>query len=186
MKFSYLDIFLIAGLCLGGFLGYRGGLAKKLYNILLLLISVVVASKLMTPVGDFFSDAGVLTDTAAYAVGFGLVMLAIMIPAIFLYRRFGKTGAAKTTGNTIGVFLGVLEAALITSFVLIGLKVIDTPEEDDRRASLLYRPLSNFVPRTFELLQSYLPGAAEFKKQVHDKFRDLDIFAKPPEAPRKP
>jgi len=186
MKFSYIDIFLIAGLCLGGFLGYRGGLAKKLYNILLLTIAVVVASKLMTPVGDFFSDAGVLTDTAAYAVGFALVMLAIMIPAILFYRRFGKTAGAKTTGNTVGLFLGIFEGAMIISFVLIGLKVIDTPDVDDRQASLLYRPLANFVPKTFELLQSYLPGAAEFKKQVQEKFRDLDIFAKPPEAPRKP
>jgi len=186
MKFSYIDIFLFAGLCLGGFLGYRGGLAKKLYNILLLTIAVVVASKLMTPVGDFFSDAGVLTDTAAYAVGFAIVMLAIMIPAILLYRRFGKTAGAKTTGNTVGLFLGVLEGAMIISFVLIGLKVIDTPDVDDRQASLLYRPLANFVPKTFELLQSYLPGAAEFKKQVQEKFRDLDIFAKPTEAPRKP
>ncbi|HUI08799.1 MAG TPA: CvpA family protein [Bacteroidota bacterium] len=186
MKFSYLDIFLIAGLCLGGFLGYRGGLAKKLYNILILILAVIVASKLMTPVGHFFSDAGVLGETAAYAVGFALVMLAIMIPALLLYRRFGKTGGAKTTGNTIGLFLGVLEGAMVISFILIGLKVIDTPDADDRQASLLYKPLANFVPKTFELLQSYLPGAAEFKKQVQDKFRDLDIFAKPPEAPRNP
>jgi len=186
MRFSYLDIFLVAGLCLGGFLGYRGGLAKKLYNILLLLIAVVVASRLMTPVGNFFSDAGVLGDTAAYAVGFALVMLAIMIPAILLYRRFGRAGAAKTAANTIGIFLGVLESAMVISFILIGLKVVDTPDVDDRQASLLYKPLANFVPKTFELLQSYLPGAAEFKKQVQEKFRDLDIFAKPPEVPRKP
>ncbi|HTY58546.1 MAG TPA: CvpA family protein, partial [Bacteroidota bacterium] len=94
MKFSYLDIFLIGGLALGGFMGYRGGLAKKLFNILILLFAVVASSKLMTSVGDFFLDAGMLTETEAYVVGFTLVMLAIMIPAILIYRRFGKTGAA--------------------------------------------------------------------------------------------
>jgi len=186
MRFSFLDIFMIAGLGLGGFLGYRGGLAKKLFNILMLLISVVVASRLMTPVGEFFSDAGVLDDTAAYAAGFALVMLVIMIPAILLYRRFGKTGAAKTGGNTVGVFLGVLEGAMVISFVLLGMRVFDFPDQDDRQASLLYKPLYRFVPKTFDLIQSYFPGAAEFKKQVSTRFKDLDVFGNPVHPPGKP
>ncbi len=186
MKFSYIDIFMIAGLGIGGYLGYQGGLARKLFNILVLLFSVVIASKLMTPVGDFFLEAGVLGDTAAYAVGFGLVMLAIMVPAILIYRRFGKTGAAKTTGNTVGIFLGVLEAAMVISFILLGLRVLDFPEQDDRQQSLLYKPLFHFVPKTFELLQAYFPGASEFKKQVSLKFRDLEIFSSPPLPPGKP
>jgi uncharacterized membrane protein required for colicin V production len=186
MRFNFLDIFMIAGLGLGGFLGYRGGLAKKLFNILMLLISVVAASKLMTPVGDYFSDAGVLSDTAAYAAAFALVMLVIMIPAILLYRKFGKTGAAKTTGNTVGVFLGVLEGAMLISFILLGMRVFDMPEQEDRQASLLYKPLFNFVPKTFDLLQSYFPGASEFKKQVSIRFKDLDVFGKPPHPPGKP
>jgi uncharacterized membrane protein required for colicin V production len=186
MRFSFLDILMIAGLGLGGYLGYRGGLAKKLFNILMLLISVVVASKLMGPVGDFFSDAGVLNDTAAYAVGFALVMIAIMVPAILLYRRFGKSGAAKTAGNTVGVFLGVLEGAMVISFILLGMRIFDIPEQDERQDSLLYRPLFNFVPKTFDLLQSYFPGASEFKKQVSTRFKDLEIFGKSPHPPGKP
>ena len=186
MRFSFLDIFLIAALALGGYLGYRGGLAKKLFNILMLLISVVAASKLMTPVGDYFLDAGMLGDPAAYAVGFALVMLVIMIPAILLYRRFGKTGAAKTTGNTVGAFLGVLEGAMVISFILLGLRVFEEPDEEDRQASLLYRPLCNFVPKTFVFLQSYFPGASEFRKQISDKFKDLDVFGKPPHPSGKP
>jgi uncharacterized membrane protein required for colicin V production len=185
MKFSYIDIFLIAGLALGGYLGYRGGLAKKLFNVLLLLFSVVVASKFMTPVGDFFLDAGALGDPAAYAVGFAIVMLGIMVPAIILYKRFGKSGAAKTGGNTIGVFLGILESAMVISFILLGMRVFDMPEKDESSESLLYSPLYHFVPKTFDLLQSYFPGASEFKKQVSAKFKDLDLFGKPPHPPGK-
>ena len=186
MRFSYLDIFIIAGLGLGGYLGYRGGLAKKLFNILMLLISVVIASRLMTPVGDYFVDAGAFGDTAAYAAAFALVMLAIMIPAILLYRRFGKSGAAKTGGNTVGIFLGVLEAAMVISFILLGMRVFDSPDQDDRQESLLYRPLFNFVPKSFDLIQSYFPGASEFKKQVSGRFKDLEIFGKAPHPPGKP
>jgi uncharacterized membrane protein required for colicin V production len=113
-------------------------------------------------------------------------MLVIMIPAILLYRRFGKTSAAKTTGNTVGVFLGVLEGAMVISFILLGMRVFDEPDAEDRQASLLYRPLCNFVPKTFDLLQSYFPGASEFKKQISNKFKDLDVFGKPPHPPGKP
>jgi uncharacterized membrane protein required for colicin V production len=186
MRFSFLDIFMIAGVGLGGYLGYRGGLAKKLFNILMLLISVVIASKFMTPVGDFFLEAGVLGDPAAYAAGFALVMLLIMIPAILLYRKFGKTSAAKTTGNTVGAFLGVLEGAMVISFILLGMRVFDEPDQEDRQASLLYRPLCNFVPRTFVFLQSYFPGASEFKEQISRKFKDFDVFGKPLHPPGKP
>ncbi len=186
MRFSYLDILMIAGLALGGFLGYRGGLAKKLFNILFLLVSVVVASRLMTPVGDFFIDAGALSETEAYVVGFTLVMLAIMIPAILLYHRFGKTGAAKTAGNTVGIFLGILESAMVISFLLIGARIFEMPDMDDRQESFLYRPLFAFVPKTFDLLQSYFPGASEFKKQVSTKFKEFEIFAKPVHPPGKP
>lgn len=186
MRFSYLDIFLIGGLALGGFLGYRGGLAKKLFNILVLLFAVVAASKLMSPIGEYLIDAGMFGDTTSYAVAFALVLLVIMVPAILLYKKFGKTGAAKTGGNTVGIFLGVLEGAMVISFVLLGMRVFDTPDEDDRQQSLLYKPLFNFVPRTFDLLQSYFPGASEFKKQVSTKFKDLGIFGTPPHPPGKP
>jgi uncharacterized membrane protein required for colicin V production len=188
MRFSYLDILMIAGLALGGFLGYRGGLAKKLFNVLMLLLSVVVAAKLMTPVGDFFLDAGMFGEKTAYAVGFAIVMVAIMVTALLLYRRFGKStgGAATAAGNTVGVILGVLEGAMLISFILLGLRVVDSPEQDDRQESLLYKPLFNFVPKTLDLLQSYFPGASEFKQQVSTKFKDLEIFGKPPHPPGKP
>ena len=186
MRFSYLDIFMIGGLALGGYLGYRGGLAKKLFNILMLLFAVVAASELMTPIGDYLIDAGMFGDTTAYAVAFALVMLVIMVPARLLYRKVGNTGAAKTGGNTVGIVRGVLEGAMVISFILLGMRVFDAPEQEDRQQSLLYKPLFNFVPRTFDLLQSYFPGASEFKKQITTKFKDLEVFGKPPHPPGKP
>lgn len=186
MKFSYIDIFLIAGLGLGGFLGYRGGMAKKLFNLLMLLLAVVVASRLMVPVGEFFSESGVLSEIAGYVVGFALVMIAIMVPAILLYRRFGKSRGAQTASNTIGGFLGVLEGAMLISFVLMGFRVFDVPDEDDRQSSLLYRPLVRFVPKTFDLLQSYFPGASVFKEELSTKFKEFDFLGTQSHPSKKP
>jgi membrane protein required for colicin V production len=176
MKFSSIDIFLIAGLAIGGFLGYRGGPVKKLFNLLMFLLAVVLAAKFMQPVGSFFSDSGVLSETGGLVAGFTLVMLAVMIPAIFLYRKFGKTGIGKSTTSMLGVFLGIVEGALIISFILLGLKIFDTPDEETRRESLLYKPMANIVPKTFDLLESYFPGASGLKEEMTKHFKQIQIF----------
>jgi hypothetical protein len=75
---------------------------------------------------------------------------------------------------------------MVISFILLGMRVFDEPDQEDRQASLLYRPLCNFVPRTFVFLQSYFPGASEFKEQISRKFKDFDVFGKPLHPPGKP
>jgi len=185
MRFAFIDVFLIIALGLSAYLGYRGGLAKKLFNLLMLLFAVVIASRFMHTVGRVFADAGMMGEAASYVVAFTLIMLVIMIPAIVLYHRFGKSqGAIKTGTAAVGALLGLIEGAMIVSLVLIGLKVLEIPDEDTREESLLYRPLIRFVPRTFELLESYFPGASEFKKEVELRFKDAGLFT-PPSPPRK-
>ena len=185
MRFSYIDVFLLLALGLGAFLGYRGGLAKKLFNLLMLLVSVVIAARYMHTVGRFFSDAGVMNEIASYVLAFALIMIAIMLPALLLYRRFGKSDAHVKTGTAaVGAVLGFIEGAMLISFVLIGLRLLDIPDEDTRQESLLYRPMVRFVPKTFEFLESYFPGASDFKAELELRFKGVDIFSKTP-PPRK-
>lgn len=185
MRFDIIDVFFIGALVLSGYLGYRGGLAKKMFNLLMLLFAVVVASRFMHTVGHLFADAGMMGETASYVVAFALIMLAIMIPALILYHRFGQSsGTVKTGTAAVGAALGVIEGGMIISFLLIGLKILDVPDKDTQDASLLYRPMVRFVPKTFELLESYFPGASEFKKEFELRFKDTDLFT-PPAPPRK-
>jgi membrane protein required for colicin V production len=175
MKFSYIDIFLIGGLALGGFLGYKGGLVKKLFNLLMLVVSVVLAIRFMRPIADFFAEAGVLSETAAGVVAFALIVLVIMVPAMLVYHRFGKSGAGKTAASVVGVILGVLEGAILISFVLLGMKVFDLPEKETRQESFLYRPMLNVVPRTFDFLQAYFPSGDRIKEEMSKRFKDIDL-----------
>jgi uncharacterized membrane protein required for colicin V production len=165
MKFSFIDIFLIGGLAYAGYLGYRGGLVKKIFNLMMLIVALVVAVKLMRTVGSFFSDPGVLSEAGGNVAGFGLVMIAVMLPAILLYRKFGKSGTGSSSSTFVSVILGVIEGALIISFILVGLKVFDVPEKDTRQESLFYKPLVNFVPKLFDLLQAYFPGGTGLKEE---------------------
>jgi len=172
MRFSFIDLFLIAGLAYAGFLGYRGGLVKKIFNLMMLIIALVIAVKFMRTVGSFFSDPGVLSEAGGNVAGFALVMIAVMVPAILLYRKFGKSGVGNSSSTVVSVILGVIEGALIISFILVGLKVFDAPEKETRQASLFYRPLVNFVPKLFDLLQAYFPGGSELKEEYSKRFNE--------------
>jgi membrane protein required for colicin V production len=175
MKFAPFDIFLIAVLGVAGFLGHRGGMTKKLFNLLMLVVGVGVGAKLMKPVGAFFSEPGILSEKAAVAVGFGIVFVLIFVPALILYHRFGKTGLGKTSTSVIGIILGMIEGAILLSFFLLGLALLDIPERETQDDSLLYRPISRIVPRTLDLLKGYLPGAQDLHDEIERQLKDGEI-----------
>ncbi len=176
MKFSYIDLFLYGGVVLSAYLGYRGGFTKKVFNLLALLGSIVIATQLMEPVGNGLIATGIFGDHLSYILGFALVVAAIMTLTITVYRRFGSTAVVKSSSQMFGVLLGVIEGCLLISLLLLALKVFDWPEKDTRSDSLLYKPLVNFAPKTLDVLRSYLPGAGEFREELLKTFKDVDIF----------
>ena len=176
MKFSYIDIFLYGGLVVAAYYGYRGGFVKKIFNLLALIASIVIATQLMEPVGSLFIGAGLLSAPTAYVIGFALVIILLMVTAIFLFRRFGGSGVAKSTSQFFGVVIGVIEGSLVISLVLLAFKVFDFPAKSTRDDSLLYKPLVNAAPKTFDLLRSYLPGASSFKEELDRTFHEWNIF----------
>jgi len=183
VKFSYIDLFLYGGLLLAAYLGYRGGFTKKIFNLLALLGSIVIATQLMRPVGGALIGIG-FGENIGYILGFALVVAAIMTLTISLYRRFGKISVVKSSSQMFGVILGVIEGCLIISLLLLALRVFDMPAKDTRTDSLLYKPLVNFAPKTLDLLRSYLPGASAFKDELTDTFKDIDIFEYMPKPGR--
>lgn len=176
MRFSYIDIFLYGGIVIAAFLGYRGGITKKVFNLLALIASIVIAVQMMEPMGDLLISMGIFSAPFAYILGFALVNIGLMVAAILLYKRFGSTAVGKSSSQLIGGFLGVIEGCIVVSLLLLSLKVFDFPAKSTRNDSMLYKPLVNFAPKTFDLLHSYLPGAAAFREELRDKFKEWDIF----------
>jgi uncharacterized membrane protein required for colicin V production len=175
MRFSIIDIPLFLALGVGGYLGFRGGPARKLFNLLMLLLSFVVAGSLMDPIGSYVAEADIMSKETADIAAFTVVLTAIMVSAILLYRRFGKKGMGRPFANVLGTIFGVVEGALITSFVLFAFQVLDVPDQDTQKESLLYRPLVNFMPKTFELLQSYFPGASGLRDELMRHFQNYTL-----------
>jgi uncharacterized membrane protein required for colicin V production len=176
MKFHFIDLLLIAGLVFGVFLGFRGGVTKKIFNVLSLIGSIVAATYLMAPIGGIYHSLLFSSESVSHIMGFVTVVAAFMTAAILLYRKFGSAEMAKSTSQVLGMVLGAFEAALLTSLILIMLKVLDSPADDTRESSLLYKPLANFLPKTFDMMKSYLPGASGFREEMSRTFKDVDIF----------
>ena len=176
MRFHFIDVLLIGGLALGVFLGFRGGFTKKIFNVLALIGSIVAATHLMVFVGDLYLDLVFSSPHVAYAFGFSTVIVILMTAAILLYRKFASAEMANSTSQGLGMILGAFEGAMVTSIVLIMLKVLGTPESTTRDSSLLYDSLSHFVPNTFDMMKSYLPGASDFREELSRTFKDADIF----------
>jgi uncharacterized membrane protein required for colicin V production len=176
MKFDTIDFFLLAGLGLAVYLGYRGGLTKKLLNILALIGSIVLATKLLPHLGSFLTDKVYLPEPYGDIVGFGSVIVVVMTAMILIYRRWASYRTSTMVSQVSGMILGAFEGALVISLVLLMLKVFDFPDKSSRSESLLYRPLVNVTPKMFDTLRAYLPGASDFKAEISKRFEKYHLF----------
>ena len=185
MKFAFIDIFLFAALGFFIYRGYKGGVTKRLFNLLALIGSIVLATKLMHPVGKFLIDLLLISPLWGYIWGFALVVIVVMVATIFVYRRFEKNAIATKSSQFFGVLFGIFEGLIVIGLVLLMLKLFDTPEKETRNDSLLYKPMVNFVPGLFDMLKSYLPGASAFRTELSETFEKFDIFDEAPETGKK-
>jgi uncharacterized membrane protein required for colicin V production len=176
VRFNFIDVILLGCLCLGVYLGYRGGVVKKMFNILALIASIVIAANVMDDIGDFLTNVVSIPDPTAHILGFGVVVLCIMTIFLVLYRKMTTDTVGKSVSQAIGMLLGLFESIMITSLVLIALRVFDAPGESTRNGSLLYKPLAKAVPTLFDGLRRFLPGASAFRDEFSKAFEQYNVF----------
>jgi membrane protein required for colicin V production len=176
MKFDPIDMFLLAGLCFSMYLGYRGGLTKKLLNILALIGSIVLATKLLPGLGSFITDTLFVPDPYGNILGFASVIIVIMTATILVYRRLASYRTSTMVSQISGALLGAFEGAVLISLVLLMLKLFEIPDQSTRTESLLYKPLVNLTPTMFDRLHAYLPEASDFKAVISKQFEKYHLF----------
>jgi membrane protein required for colicin V production len=162
MKFNVLDAMLLALLFLAAYLGYRGGPLKKFITMLATVAAVVIGVRLMHPLGRLLS--AILPSAFSYAAVFVIVVVGLLVALYILYRRFGKKTTAQKPARVFAGALGVMEAAFLLSVLLLLLRVFDLPGTSLRSGSLLYRPLVNFAPLSFDALQTAVPAGGEVRQ----------------------
>ncbi len=163
---SLLDILIALGFVLAAYLGYTGGVARKAFTLLSILVALLAAARLMHPAGGLLVSAGLASPAAAAVAAFLIVFILLLVLALLSFRRLSATPAFKRSGQAAGLVLGVVEGCLVMSILFWGLRAFDEPGERLRSQSRLYRPVLDSVPALFGLMKPFLPGAREFRELV--------------------
>jgi uncharacterized membrane protein required for colicin V production len=163
MRGNLLDLALLAVMTLGGYAGLKAGAPRKTMTFIATIVAIGLSMRLMPHLGGAIVHAGLFRSPWSYLISF-LVVLAILVSgAWFLTIRFGPKPSTGATMKGIGALLGVVEAVILLSSFLLVLKFLDAPARSARSGSLLYRPMVNAAPWSFDALQSVLP------EQVHEE-----------------
>jgi protein-S-isoprenylcysteine O-methyltransferase Ste14 len=130
-----------------------------------LIASIVLAFRLMNPVGGAVGRTGLLSPAHAAALTFVILVALSLTCAWVLSLRSGKPSGGKGWPRAAGSLIVFLEAALLISAVLLVLRVTGIPSAATRANSLLYRGAVNLLPMMFDSLKEVLPAEQEIEEE---------------------
>ena len=154
-----IDIILIVPFLWFGFKGLTNGLLKELFSTLALLLGLYVAIHFSSYVGNIL--AGLLSSTSPYfklscfAITFIFALLGMKLGTWIVERFFSKVGIGWLN-KLGGLIFGLLKGIFIVGAILYLLNNFDKNntiiEQDTKKKSLLYYPISNFVTTVYPSL----------------------------------
>lgn len=160
---------LLLAVVAGGFAqGYVTGLIRQMASIVGIVAGLAFALALMADVGVLAAKSLGLSARVAPVVGFVLVFAVVQVAA-FTLARLAETviGAFKLTvlNRLGGAGVGALKAALLVSVLLVPVRHLSVPAPETRAASLLYEPVSQLMPRVWQVAERLLPRVDGLREQ---------------------
>jgi membrane protein required for colicin V production len=180
-----LDVGLLLGLVVGATLGYRAGVMKKIFDIGIVLGTLLVIALCLRPVGSFCVDALLLADPEGHIVALLLLIGVTVIPSMILYHRLDRIGSVGDASRFFGALLGLGEGAFILSMLLVSLNIFSAASDATRDDSLLYRPIARLAPSTFRVLVPLLPKGEDLQTELARIFHETPISKRPTDSREK-
>jgi len=165
-----LDVFLLSGLFVATALGYRAGVQRKAFNLLLALTAIIATAQFARPIGEWFLEEFGASDQQGYAIAISIILCATIIPGILLYRKFDSTGPSSESSHFFGGILGLFEGALLISISLLLFQSNNSLGQESRDESVLYRPLAGLAQSTFTTIEPLVPGGKELRRELGRAF----------------
>lgn len=161
------DILLAAVLGIFMLAGWRSGLLKKLMALACLALSLVLATKFASGIGEGLVGPLGISPGSATTVAFVLIVLVIMVAQAIIYKVAIKKLGEGLWNKIGGLFMGLLEGGLLVSVTMIFLSIyFHYPSQETRSASALYKPLKNFAPRLFDSINTFFPESEDFYQEI--------------------
>ena len=155
MKFSILDLLILAILAYSIVRSTMRGFVREIYIVLAVLVGSILSAWLYRPVGNIFKDV-VRTENLALFLGFSLIFVGTLILGAvitWLITRFMKFAKLEWADRLLGAAFGFIRGWMIGAVVLLILTAFDIQTERLRNSQLA----PYFLPgsRAFAVMTPY-------------------------------
>lgn len=157
------DIAIAIGIGLFVFSGFYEGIVKKLFGLIVLIVSFFVAVRTYSIFAEWLTASFSMSSLLASIVAFLIIFLFILIAGNVVYRISGKKNELFVAWDRLaGSCFGFLEGVIIVSLFLHLLSVANIPSEPMREKSILYPLVYGVAPYVFEAIHIFVPQVREF------------------------
>ena len=170
---TYLDWFIMIAVAGGLVRGLMVGAIRQVASIVGLVLSFILAVQLMRPIGDMTVESMGVSQSTAPLVGFVVVFAGVQLLVVALARTLEAVVESlhlSFANRAAGGALGAFKAALILSVLFLVTTHAGIPDQKTQGNSVLYSPVANVLPGTWDYVAAYLPAV----RQASDAFgRDV-------------
>lgn len=176
MELESLDVLIVLIVAFGILRGVTTGAIRQVISLVGTIVAIVLGLELMNVVGGLVGAAIGLSEALEPVLGFFLVFLAIQIGLLFgakILEAAVKMLKLNPLNRVAGAVLGALKTLLILSVVFLVMGFFDVPEEENRRASVLYEPVASVFPATWDYVARYLPYMRDLSEQFGQEIESV-------------
>jgi uncharacterized membrane protein required for colicin V production len=134
-----IDVVLGLAILWGAWGGWRSGFLGMLLSVVILIGAAFVASLFATQAGELLHLGQAF---ARPVIGFFFLFILLLVAGSLIKRAVKpKSGISKGLDSGLGACLGGLRTALVLSFLLILLRLINLPPDSSTEHSIFYKPV---------------------------------------------
>ncbi len=166
-----VDIFIFGGLIIGAVLGFRDGFFRKLYSILGFLGGICASLLLYEFLGELIASWLDFSVPIARVFAFTIIFIIFVVALNMVYRWTGsdKSKTMAVWSRSLGGAIGIFQAALVVSLLLMVGNKIGMIDEPMKKDSIAYSSLIDFAPDVMTTTMTWLPKAQVFIKELKEK-----------------
>ena len=172
---NMLDVILGGILIIAFILGFRKGFIANLLSFLRFFIAGYIAIYYAADLKPYMHWLGEQEDITYQVAAFILCFLAVSIALWFLSKfltRFVDFLALGVLNRLLGGTFSILKYALLLSFVLFAINIIDKNktwiEENTSDSSYLYHPIASIAPTLIPMISDVIEDLSE--NNLEDSF----------------
>jgi membrane protein required for colicin V production len=167
---NLLDALILIGLLIGFILGFKDGFVRKLIGIVGFVFAIFCAVYLSRNLGlmieNVFNIEFYLSEIiAGILIFFGIIIIFTIIKRVV--HPFDKVN--NLINQLIGGIVGIIQILYFLSAVFLIMNVFNLPNEESKKASVLYDSTFKVIPLTIDYLSTYTPQPKQIIKDYIER-----------------